>query len=109
MGVGVGVGGGGGGDHLHKQIILTIRYDHIYPYVHNPGITCITRPKWRHNIKRMKVEIVMIGIGGKNGNVTVIFDLFTSIFRFPSKKCGKMQEQWHLCTKPTVPYPYHFN
>ena len=57
----------------------------------------------------MKVEIVMIGIGGKNGNVTVIFNLFTSIFRFPSKKCGKMKEQWHLCTKLTVPYPYHFN
>ena len=77
---------GGKGAHLHKQIISTIRYDHIYPYVHNPGITCKTRPKWRHNIKRKRVGIVIIGIGGKNGNVIVIFYLFTFSFPFSLQK-----------------------
>ena len=61
------------------------RYDCIISRVHNPGTNCIIHPNWRPGIKTTQVEIVMIGIGGKNGNVTVIVNLLPSIFRFPSK------------------------
>ena len=68
---------------LCKQIISNIRFDTILRYVNMPCPNCITCLMYRHNINQNVVGFGLAENGGKNGNVTVTFHVFTLIFCFP--------------------------